>query len=123
MRYGMRRRSLLAPAGAVPNTVDQRPRHREIRKRDEHIGRLETFYLVEPVEQPVVQHFELPRKAMADMDLDARIGDLAGLRRGVVFVERENAVLHAREPRRSRIFLEEFALARCRALRQLVQHV
>ncbi|SAK71338.1 hypothetical protein AWB82_04332 [Caballeronia glebae] len=105
------------------DAVDERSRDREIGKRHEHVRRLQPFYIVEPVEQPVVQHFELARQAMTHMHFDAVFGDLLRLRRGAFFIEREDAVLQTREPGAGGIVLEELPLARRGALGQLVQHV
>ncbi|CAJ3542911.1 Uncharacterised protein [Burkholderia pseudomallei] len=101
--------------------VDERPRRREIRHRDEHVRRREARVRVEPREQAIMQHLELPREAVAHVHFDAALGGrLAerGLR-----LQIEDRVLHAREPRRRGIVRVARRIARRRALGQLVQHV
>lgn len=101
--------------------VDQGPGRREIRDGDQHVGGREAGIGVEPREQPVVQHFELAREAVAHVHLDARLGGRRPqLRLGL---QREHRVLDPREPGRRGIVDVQRRIARRRALGQLVQHV
>ncbi len=112
----------MSPGGVVPNTASiNGPGCREIGHGDQHVGRLQIVELVEPAKQAVVQHFKLPRQAVADVNFDSAL-DRQFVRVGFR-AQIENAVLHGGKPARLRVFGEVAGLARGGALGQLVQHV